>query len=1079
MTACVQIARPAEYFISKGGDDANDGLKKEKAFLTIQKGVNALQPGDILTICPGEYLENVRRDKLGGDDKDTLIRAEIPGTVVLRGDIPVEGFRKVEGRRFTYVADFAATSSVVVVNELDMLTILGKMPNVAELDFMPGVFYHDQAAGKIYVSSSDMQGADTHRYTATLIGTQGFYLTNPQRVILEGLAVTGFNSESELHYSSGTMGGVWGIFIYNGKSCVIRDCRAWLNGWGIGMNSSLKTSGDNVIERCVAWANTSQYWAGDMGGLTVFSARRDMIRDSAAFLNGMYGVNIYGTGTDGGEYGEKNVPGNDEANKSRLVNNIARDNAGGDFKIKTGVEYFHTAEKCIGLGSYFGIQNIYGCLIAGPHYENLYRRGMTTSVDNIIFAEEKDLDPDREFADPANQDYRLQDTSLFRKTGPDGKDRGPFQHEKNIYYAKTGGDDKADGLSIANAWKTILRAAKELKAGDTLYILPGVYEGDLEINAKGLDGKPIAVRGRGLDPVIIRGALLLKGCSSLEMQRLYFQGDVKVIQGKDLSFDNCQYSGAGSGLAAENVAGFKLTHCVFAGFKDSAVTLNGCSGVFLGANIYDNIGCPAVKVSGKDSVIYSDYNSYRESANPGESHSRQLVPEYVDENGVKVLKNKRLFAALSPLGKPMGLYRDEKKRSGALGFVENPKVRSVSATTANIEWMTSLPTNCELAWGETPDCVNADSYDVNYFGSYSLAGLKPGRTYYFRIKSLRPQKKDEWLGPLAAKEKGADANVMLNDGAISFVTLKEDRPPVVYYVAPDGKDASSGLDRQNAWKTIQHAADKAAVGDTILIAGGSYPEQVRIRASGESNAPITFKCLPGEKVILDGTGKALNNAFVVAGKSHLCFDGFYLREFNLNGPGEFNLYKCGDIRIERCFSDGRSGYTASTVHAKYVDGLLVKNCVSINKMGGALDIIRSPNLRLENNVFVRPMIGTFTLNNLAGQKAFMTGNIFTDMLEKKAKQNFVFAELEEPSALQLSNNCFLVRCFAPEKRNIFADVDHALHKHTGLFTIQDFDKDVTPTHSIFADPMFANDPVLRGKSKYEKWFPPRTRSGKH
>jgi hypothetical protein len=175
------------------------------------------------------------------------------------------------------------------------------MPNAAELDFVPGVFHQDRAAGKLYLSTSDMAPVAAHRYTVSMIPTHGLYLSNPRRVTLEGLAATGFNAVKELHYREGTMGGVWGMFLVSGKDCVIRDCRAWLNGWGIGLKSEASTSGDNVIERCAAWANTSPFWTGDMGGLTIFTGRRDTIRDSTAFLNGMYGINIYGTGTAGGD----------------------------------------------------------------------------------------------------------------------------------------------------------------------------------------------------------------------------------------------------------------------------------------------------------------------------------------------------------------------------------------------------------------------------------------------------------------------------------------------------------------------------------------------------------------------------------------------------------------------------------------------------------------------------------------------------------------------------------------------------------------------------------------------------------
>ena len=60
--------------------DANNGTQPGRTVLTIQKGVDALKPGDTLTIGPGEYFENVQRTDLGSLDVDTVIRAEVPGT---------------------------------------------------------------------------------------------------------------------------------------------------------------------------------------------------------------------------------------------------------------------------------------------------------------------------------------------------------------------------------------------------------------------------------------------------------------------------------------------------------------------------------------------------------------------------------------------------------------------------------------------------------------------------------------------------------------------------------------------------------------------------------------------------------------------------------------------------------------------------------------------------------------------------------------------------------------------------------------------------------------------------------------
>ena len=43
-------AEGADYFVDKQGNDANDGASRAAAFLTIQKGVDALKPGDTLAI---------------------------------------------------------------------------------------------------------------------------------------------------------------------------------------------------------------------------------------------------------------------------------------------------------------------------------------------------------------------------------------------------------------------------------------------------------------------------------------------------------------------------------------------------------------------------------------------------------------------------------------------------------------------------------------------------------------------------------------------------------------------------------------------------------------------------------------------------------------------------------------------------------------------------------------------------------------------------------------------------------------------------------------------------------------------
>ena len=54
-------------------------------FKTIGAGIRAMKPGDTLTILPGVYRESIEVANLGAPDKQTLIRAKLPGTVLLHG----------------------------------------------------------------------------------------------------------------------------------------------------------------------------------------------------------------------------------------------------------------------------------------------------------------------------------------------------------------------------------------------------------------------------------------------------------------------------------------------------------------------------------------------------------------------------------------------------------------------------------------------------------------------------------------------------------------------------------------------------------------------------------------------------------------------------------------------------------------------------------------------------------------------------------------------------------------------------------------------------------------------------------
>lgn len=74
-----------------------------------------------------------------------------------------------------------------------------------------------------------------------------------------------------------------------------------------------------------------------------------------------------------------------------------------------------------------------------------------------------------------------------------------------------------------------------------------------------------------------------------------------------------------------------------------------------------------------------------------------------------------------------------------------------------------------------------------------------------------------------------------------------------YHVAPGGSDASPGT-LAAPFATVQHAADLALPGDTILLRAGTYHQVVTLTRSGTAGAEVVLAAYPGERPVLDGNG---------------------------------------------------------------------------------------------------------------------------------------------------------------------------------------------------------------------------------
>ena len=154
-----------------------------------------------------------------------------------------------------------------------------------------------------------------------------------------------------------------------------------------------------------------------------------------------------------------------------------------------------------------------------------------------------------------------------------------------------------------------------------------------------------------------------------------------------------------------------------------------------------------------------------------------------------------------------------------------------------------------------------------------------------------------------------------------------------YYVATNGDDGWPGTQAQ-PWRTIQHAVDTIAPGDTIIVKPGAYAG-CRIELSGTSGAPKTLMAETVGAVTLNALGPTARHNGILevenydAAVSYWVIDGFVIDGIN-------KTYRCYDSRST--YDKMNSNITARnlTVYGAYMTGIfsaftnyaLIENCTS-------------------------------------------------------------------------------------------------------------------------------------------------------
>jgi len=248
--ACTAVG--ATYHVSVKGDDGNPGTRA-KPVRTIMQGAKMAKAGDTVVVGPGRYNEYVLVPNSGAPGKPITFRASGKGETIVSAAQPLTGFVKTPNARNLYHTDIGRIYGLKAPGKrpgssnLPRLECYGliddttlhaytMLPSPQACDVVPGSFYLDRNARRIYLHTADSNLPSKHKLELSIYyGT--FYVSGKTDIIIEGFTIK--------HAWRQRGAGV--LFAHKSQRVVLRNCRME-NCWR-GFCASLDAE-DCVVQNC-------------------------------------------------------------------------------------------------------------------------------------------------------------------------------------------------------------------------------------------------------------------------------------------------------------------------------------------------------------------------------------------------------------------------------------------------------------------------------------------------------------------------------------------------------------------------------------------------------------------------------------------------------------------------------------------------------------------------------------------------------------------------------------------------------------------------------------------------------------